>query len=747
MHVTGHNNQLIEHILSLLKFLQVNHIEIEHLMEENELDAPLSSRDAKDIRTAYEIIKFMDDIPGGFLIYHADGNEEIIYANKGLLHIFQCATLKEFREITHNSFRGMVHPDDLEAVEQSIWQQIADNLYDLDYVEYRAIRRDGAVRWLEDYGHFVHSRAVGDIFYVFLGDATEKKDRQRLERAALLQKKEQREQKLQNIIEAYDKERALIHQEHLRRLEVIEGLSVNYESILYADLDDNSILPYRLSSRTQLQFQEKFQMRDFGWYVADYVRTWVHPEDRDMVAQATAPSYIRQKLTETATYYVNYRVLEHSETQYLQLRIVNVGHADQVSQIVMGYRRIDDELKQELEQNQLLVEALNNANLAISAKNTFLSNMSHDMRTPLNAIFGFTALARKNIYNPDAALNYLDRTDASSQELLDLIDRVLEVSYTGEMHLEESECDLCDIMQGVYQFVGPQAEKKSLDLSLDCGGVAHSGILGDEQKLKQLVLYLTNNAITYTNPNGKVSMRLTEMVDSNHPYAVYQLAIEDTGIGISADFMEHLFEPFAREKNTTMSGVYGVGLGLTIVKNIVEMMHGSIHVDSSVGKGSTFTVTLRLRTQQEESSPAFDDASGAMNPFPTQAQRILLVEDNELNMEIETEILQDMGFEIDTASDGSIAVDKMRNATPEEYDLILMDIQMPCMNGWQATKAIRQLNDPALARIPIIALSANVFESDIRTSLESGMDAHLRKPLDISQLLETIEEIMRKRKR
>ena len=178
-----------------------------------------------------------------------------------------------------------------------------------------------------------------------------------------------------------------------------------------------------------------------------------------------------------------------------------------------------------------------------------------------------------------------------------------------------------------------------------------------------------------------------------------------------------------------------MGLGLTIVKNIVEMMHGSIHVDSSVGKGSTFTVTLRLRTQQEESSPAFDDASGAMNPFPTQAQRILL------------EILQDMGFEIDTASDGSIAVDKMRNATPEEYDLILMDIQMPCMNGWQATKAIRQLNDPALARIPIIALSANVFESDIRTSLESGMDAHLRKPLDISQLLETIEEIMRKRKR
>ena len=187
-------------------------------------------------------------MPGGFLIYHADGNEEIIYANKALLRIFQCSTLKEFQEFTGNSFKGIVYSEDLKSVEQSIREQIASNQYNLDYVEYRIVRKDGNIRWIEDYGHFVRTESVGDIFYVFMSDATEKKNRQLEWENSLLF---EQEQKIQNLLDKYDGE-------HLRRLEVIEGLSINYESILYADLDTNKIFPYRLSSRTKRQFDEKY---------------------------------------------------------------------------------------------------------------------------------------------------------------------------------------------------------------------------------------------------------------------------------------------------------------------------------------------------------------------------------------------------------------------------------------------------------------------------------------------------------
>ncbi len=367
---------------------------------------------AHDTLIVRQIIRFMDEMPGGFFIYHAAGDEKLIFANQAMLRIFQCETLDEFRAMTGNSFRGIVHPDDLEEVEQSIQEQIAASQYDLDYIEYRITRKDGSVRWIEDYGHFIRNRSVGDIFYVFASDATEKKNY------------------LLNLIEAYNKERNSINQEHLRRLEVIEGLSINYDSILYADLDSDTILPYRLSSRTKRQFDERFQKRQFLWYVSDYIDTWVHPEDRGMLSRATAPEYIRKRLADGKTYYINYRVINGEKIQYLQLRIVNVSKKDHISQIVLGYRRVDEELRREMEQKQILESALENAKLAILAKNTFLSNMSHDMRTPLNAIFGFTGLAKKHLDDTEAMCSYLEKIETSSRQLLDLIDKVLEISWT-----------------------------------------------------------------------------------------------------------------------------------------------------------------------------------------------------------------------------------------------------------------------------------------------------------------------------
>ena len=226
----------------------------------------------------------------------------------------------------------------------------------------------------------------------------------------------------------------------------------------------------------------------------------------------------------------------------------------------------------------------------------------------------------------------------------------------------------------------------------------------------------------------------------NH-YATYQIVIKDTGIGISEEFLERIFEPFVREKNTTLSGIHGVGLGLSIAKNIVDMLGGTIKAQSVVGEGSTFTVTLRLRMCADAAQTAAE-APGPVSAVKLSGQRILLVEDNELNLEIETAILQEQGFFIESAENGSIAVEKVKHSRPGDFDLVLMDIQMPVMNGWQAAKAIRELDDPALANIPIIAFSANVFERDIRMSMESGMNAHLTKPIDIPLLLKTFTEIL-----
>ncbi len=701
----GHH--LIESLLSLLNNLEQGGIDIYRVMEARD-EAP-SFADSRDLKTAWEIIRFMDEMPGGFLIYQAGGEERILYANMALVRIFRCDTREEFRALTGNTFPGMVHPEDLPAVEKSIAEQISISQYDLDYVEYRILTKDGEVCWIEDYGHFVRTRSVGDIFYVFLGDATEKK------------------------------------KEHIRRLEVIEGLSINYESILYINLDADSILPYRLSGRISRWFEASGGSCRYSSYISDYIRTWVVPEEQDFVGRATSPEHIRRKLTENRTYHINYQILCSHGKQHMQLRVVNVGKSGGVSQIVLGCRVIDAEIRREIEQNRILEDALDNANLAITAKNAFLSNMSHDMRTPLNAIFGYTALAKQNLSDPGTALGYLSRVETASRQLLDLIEKVLEISWSeaNDTPILEEACSLPELTREVRRTMLPQALDKGVELSAQISGLTHADVLCDRGKLRQILLYLVDNAVTYTPADGCVALTLTELERLPNDYAVYRFAVRDTGIGIGKDFLGHIFEPFEREKNTTFSGVHGSGLGLTIARNLIGRMGGTIEVESNVGRGSTFTVTLRFRIREQHRAPSREPAVTLEELL---GRTILLVEDNALNLEIETDLLTELGFLIEPAENGQVAVDKVRCAGPEDYLLVLMDIQMPVMDGREAAMAIRALPDPALSRIPIIALSANAFESDRRKSIESGMDAHLTKPLDVPQLLETIVKTVQDRR-
>ena len=703
----------------------------------------LSPEDLKRLELTRQTKNFLDKFPGGFFIYRADESEQIIYANKAMLKIFGCDDLAQFRTFTGNSFKGIVHPDDLASVENSIKEQISQSQEDLDYVEYRIIRKDGEVRWVEDYGHFAHSEIAGDVFYVFISDATERINRQLSEKNALIDAQNEKEQKLQHLIEKYNRERSLFQQEDLQRLKVIEGLSINYDSILFADLDEDTVLPYRLSYRTQHHFEKKLQIRKFTELMKDYASTWVHPDDRELVSKMTVNDYIRKELSENDSFYINYRCIENDTTKYLQLRIVNVGSKSKISQIVLGYRTIDDEILHEIKQKSVLEDALHKANLASVAKNTFLSNMSHDMRTPLNAIFGYTALAGKNLKDKELVSDYLEKIEAASRQILDLINNVLELTYmeSQNFRLNETECNVCEIVQEIQRSLLPKAVQKNISLSLQ-SNTMNSGVYADKEKLKQVLHHLADNAVKYTKNGGQVNISVTELKKDklSKGFSTYEFTVKDTGVGIGKNALEHIFEPFERENNTTQAGIYGLGLGLTIAKHIIDTMGGTITAESEVGKGSTFKVTLELRKQNYDHRTEQEQSARS---FSLKGKKILIVEDNPINLEIEAELLSDLGCTIDSAQNGQIAVEKVSASKDGEYFLILMDIQMPVMDGLQATEAIRKLDNPAHAKLPIIAVSANAFESDKKASIEAGMDAHLTKPINIPLLLKTIKQTVK----
>lgn len=694
----------------------------------------------QDRQIALQIKKIMDEMPGGFFIYHADGNEELIYANNAVPRLFNCESQEEFRELTGNSFKGIVHPEDLEAVEESIKKQIAQSCYDLDYVEYRIIQKGGAIRWVDDYGHFVRSSYAGDVFYVFIGDATDKKNLQLKEKAEIAIESSKKEQKLKDQIEEYDKEMQSVNQKQIQRMEMIEGLSIDYESIFYADLDANTVYPYRLSRWSDDRFSQDVAFWEYNGFDESFINTWVHPQDRELVRHSTNAEYIRKRLEKEKSFYVYFRVISSNDLEHLQLRVVNVGDGDHVRQVVLGYRSVDEKIRGEMRQKEILESALNQAKSAIRAKDAFLANMSHDIRTPMNAIIGFAALARRNIDDKERLSACLDQIENSSGELMSLLQNVLELSRleAGKITIENEACNLIEILERVERGILLLAKDKQIQVNFDYRQIKHSDIYSDRKKIGQIIQSVAANAVKYTGPAGCVSVTAKELTASDH-YVNVQFVIEDNGIGISEEFQKHIYEPFEREKNTTFSGVQGSGLGLTITKNFLDMMGGTIELESQVRKGSRFTITLSFSLQKEKkelSAAGLKDHKDAEAP-----KRVLLVEDNELNMEIEAELLKDAGFLLDRAMNGKIAVDKVKKYPPGYYDLILMDIQMPVMDGYEATRAIRNLEDER-SNIPVIALSANIFEEDKRKSMESGMNMHMAKPLDLPGLLEAIGDLL-----
>ena len=397
------------------------------------------------------------------------------------------------------------------------------------------------------------------------------------------------------------------------------------------------------------------------------------------------------------------------------------------------------------EQHVRLEDALEQAQSANHAKTAFLMNMSHDIRTPMNAIIGFTSLAHDRIEDTEAVRDYLEKISVSSDHLLSLINNVLEMSRieSGQVELRDRECSLQEILHDIRTIVQADVAAKDIEFVIDMADVANENLICDRTRLSQALLNVLNNALKFTPTGGSVSVRIRRFKGAKEGYAVYEFRIRDTGIGMSREFKEHIFEAFARERTSTVSGIEGVGLGLPITKNIVDLMRGEITVESEEGRGTEFIITLPLRIDAARRAEAIPAPAGpTAEELSFSGRRILLVEDNKINQMIAQKVLEKAGFEVDVADDGTVAVEKVRTAAPGQYDLILMDIQMPIMDGYEATRQIRALDSP-LSGIPIIALSANALEEDKRNSLESGMNNHVGKPFNAQQLLELLRSYLK----
>ena len=409
-------------------------------------------------------------------------------------------------------------------------------------------------------------------------------------------------------------------------------------------------------------------------------------------------------------------------------------------EVVLCFQEVEEEKQRELRQRRLLEDALEIARKNEVSKQSFFSNMSHDMRTPLNAIIGLSDLAAGHVEDPEKVREYLKKINFSSRQLLGLINDILDMSRMeqGKLVLNSKEFDLKQCMEecvGSFRFQA-EAARKTLTLQMD---VRDAQVMGDPFRIGQVMNNLLSNAVKFTREGDSIRVTVTQMEAAPGQLCKYRLVIADTGIGMSKEYLPHLFEPYSREMRFGERQAVGTGLGMPITQSIVTQMNGEIHVESAPGEGTTFTIILPFAIAHKQAQAA-ETADGGEEAFSLEGKRILLAEDNEVNMEITTELLQMNGVAVTQAWNGAEAVERFREAEAFAFDAILMDMQMPVMDGCEAARRIRALRRPDARKVPIVAVTANAFAEDIAATSAAGMDAHVSKPIDFAHLVKVLRE-------
>ena len=562
-------------------------------------------------------------------------------------------------------------------------------------------------------------------------------------------------------------QRKMIETENQRRLELIRGLSRDYESVYVVDLETDSYDIYRVKEEITAKYRNAFSP-SYTDAVENFAYKGVYRQDRENFMNHLSIENAKKVLSRKSSFMFTFRSGNTGMPQYYQAKAVRIGSPDSI-QMLLGFANIEEERQEELRKRKLLEDALEQARHAADAKSAFLSNMSHDIRTPMNAIIGFANIAAEHIDDREKVIDCLGKIRTSSEHLLRLINNVLDMSRieSGRVALEESWVSLRDIIDEVTDLMKPEIlshrHEYEIRLSRDIPGY----VLCDRLRMTQLLLNLLSNAVKYTPPQGRIRLEVSRGLDAPSGYSALEFVVSDTGIGMSRDFQKRMFEPFEREHNSTVSKVMGSGLGMPICKGIVDSMGGSMTVDSQQGRGSVITVNLALRSREYDGSDigsetvktaeteAKENGSGLISKtavFPESgtnlrrsrsgAVRVLLVEDNELNREIAQELLEDIGYTVETAEDGETAIVMISRSDRSYYDVVLMDIQMPGIDGYEASKSIRKLYDKEHAQIPIIAMTANAYDEDMEKARSAGMNAYIAKPVDPGDLRRILEQVL-----
>ncbi len=651
-------------------------------------------------------------MPGGFFIYKAEGDEELIYANHAVFDIFGCDGIEDFKELTGFTFRGMLHPDDYEKIKDSITEQIGRSDDNFDYVEYRIIRKDGSVRWVDDYGHYTETQAYGGIYYVFISDITEKKEQLASDLAL--------------------------------RQAVIEALSESYQSLwLIDDMEKETFKLFRGRDSKNVDLdpiRNEDGLLSYSKAKKYYVETTVDPEDQKRLMEDLELDKMAKRLRETPQYSVTYlRVMDDGRKKYFKIEFAKANMPDGKMGMVVGFRDVDEETREHLAQNKALSDALNAAQQANRAKSAFLSNMSHEIRTPMNAIIGLDNIALSDTEISGRTKDYLEKIGTSAYHLLSIINDILDMSRieSGRMINSSEEFSFSKVMDQVTTIIGGQCHNKGLYFEHDIAEEIGDYYIGDDMKLKQILINILGNAVKFTPAGGKVKLKVREKANYDDNTTL-EFTISDTGIGMSEDYLPRIFDAFTQEDSSSTNLYGSTGLGMPITKSLVELMNGTIRVKSKKGEGTTFYVTVTLKTSNRHDE---DEDFELLSPNDI---NVLVIDDDMVACEHAKLVLGQVGINCDTALSGlqGLEMVKLRHARREPYNLILVDWKMPEMDGIETTKRIR---DVIGAESAIIILTSYNWDDVAEDAKKAGVDTFVPKPLLASNVMDEFKEAFKKK--